>query len=267
MSKEPRLEPDLAGTLTDQAARSTLALNPLVGLRSQDLFDAAATLIKAVTYDPTTAAKQWLWFVGELGKIVTGQSERASQAGDRRFVDPAWKSSKLHRSLLQTYLAWGSAVDTFVDQCSLSELDKTRARLITSIIVDALAPTNALLTNPAALKQLVDSGGESLWRGFKNYVADLVQNGGLPSQVQKSGFKIGENLARTAGAVVFRNPVVELIQYASTTSSVRKRPLVITPPQINKYYAMDLSPDKSMVQFLLNSGIQTFCISWLYQLA
>ena len=149
-----------------------------------------------------------------------------------------------------------------MDQCSLSELDKTRARLITSIVVDALAPTNALLTNPAALKQLVDSGGESLWRGFKNYVADLVQNGGLPSQVQKSGFKIGENLARTPGAVVFRNPVVELIQYASMTSSVRKRPLVITPPQINKYYAMDLSPDKSLVQFLLNSGIQTFCISW-----
>jgi polyhydroxyalkanoate synthase len=161
MSKEPRLEPDLAGTLTDQAARSTLALNPLVGLRSQDLCDAAATLVKAVTYDPNTAAKQWLWFVGELGKIVTGQSERASQAGDRRFVDPAWKSSKLHRSLLQAYLAWGSAVGTFVDQCSLSELDKTRARLITSIIVDALAPTNALLTNPAALKQLVESGGES----------------------------------------------------------------------------------------------------------
>ena len=92
MSKEPRLAPDLADTLTDQAARSTLTLNPLVGLRSQDLFDAAATLVKAVTYDPSTAAKQWLWFVGELGKIVTGQSERASQAGDRRFVDPAWKS-------------------------------------------------------------------------------------------------------------------------------------------------------------------------------
>jgi polyhydroxyalkanoate synthase subunit PhaC len=262
MSKEPRLEPDLADSLTDQAARSTLELNPLVGLRSEDLFNATATLVKAVTYDPTTAVNQWLWFVSELGKIVTGQSDRAPQAGDRRFADPAWKSSNLHRSLLQAYLAWGSAVDAFVDQCSLSELDKTRARLVTSIITDALAPTNALLTNPAALKQLIDSGGESLRQGLKNYVADLVENGGLPSQVQKSAFKIGENLARTPGAVVFRNPVVELIQYAPTTTNVRKRPLVITPPQINKYYAMDLSPDKSMVQFLLNSGIQTFCISW-----
>jgi len=262
MSKEPRLEADLAGTVSDQAARSTLALNPLVGVRSQDLLDAAAIMLRAVMNEPTIAAKQWLWFVGELAKIATGQSDRSPQAGDRRFADPAWKSSNLYRGLLQAYLALGSAFDAFVDQSSLSELDKTRARLITTIVFDALAPTNALLTNPAALKQFIDSGGESLWRGFKNYVGDAVQNRGLPSQVNKSAFKVGENLARTPGAVVFRNPLLELIQYAPTTPNVRKRPLVITPPQINKYYAMDLSPDKSMVQFLLNSGIQTFCISW-----
>jgi len=262
MSKEPRSGPDLAETVSDQAARNTLALNPLVGLRSEDLLAGAATVLKAVTNEPTIAANQWLWFIGELGKIATGQSDRGPQVGDRRFADAAWKSSNLHRGLLQAYLAWGSAVDTFVSQSSLSELDKTRARLFTTIVVDALAPTNAFLTNPMALKQLIDSGGESLWHGLKNYVEDLVQNGGLPSQVKKSAFKVGENLARTPGAVVFRNPLVELIQYAPTTASVRKRPLVITPPQINKYYAMDLSPDKSMVQFLLNSGIQTFCISW-----
>ena len=262
MSKEPRPEPDLAEMISDQAARNTLALNPLVGLRSEDLLAGAATVLKAVTNEPTIAANQWLWFIGELGKIATGQSDRGPQAGDRRFADAAWKSSNLHRGLLQAYLAWGSAVDTFVGHSSLSELDKTRARLFTTIVVDALAPTNVLVTNPTALKQLIDSGGESLWRGLKNYVDDLVQNGGLPSQVKKSAFKVGENLARTPGAVVFRNPLVELIQYAPTTASVRKRPLVITPPQINKYYAMDLSPDKSMVQFLLNSGIQTFCISW-----
>ena len=262
MSKEPRPEPDLAETVPDQAARNTLALNPLVGLRSEDLLAGAATVLKVITNEPTIAANQWLWFIGELGKIATGQSDRGPQVGDRRFADAAWKSSNLHRGLLQAYLAWGSAVDTFVSQSSLSELDKTRARLFTTIVVDALAPTNAFLTNPMALKQLIDSGGESLWHGLKNYVEDLVQNGGLPSQVKKSAFKVGENLARTPGAVVFRNPLVELIQYAPTTASVRKRPLVITPPQINKYYAMDLSPDKSMVQFLLNSGIQTFCISW-----
>jgi polyhydroxyalkanoate synthase len=262
MSREPPLEPSAADSVSDQAARSTLALNPLVGLRSQDLFDATATVLKALANEPAVAAHQWLWFVGELGRIATGQSERSPQAGDRRFADPTWKSSNLHRGLLQAYLAWGSALDAFVDQCSLSDLDKARARLATTIIVDALSPTNALLTNPAALKQLIDSGGESVWRGFKNYVGDLVENHGLPAQVDKKPFRVGENLARTPGAVVFRNPLLELIQYTPTTPNVRKRPLVITPPQINKYYAMDLSSDKSMVQFLLNSGIQTFCISW-----
>jgi polyhydroxyalkanoate synthase subunit PhaC len=255
-------QPEQAETVSDQAARHTLALNPLVGLRSQDLLDGTATLLRAITNEPAVAARQWLWYMEELSKILTGRSERGPAAGDKRFADATWTNSKLHRGLLQAYLAWGSALDRFVDESSLSELDKTRAHLITTILVDALAPTNALLTNPAAVKQLVDSGGESLWRGLKNYFEDLVQNGGLPSQVKKSGFKVGENLACTPGAVVFRNPLIELIQYVPTTANVRKRPLVITPPQINKYYAMDLSPNKSLVQFLLNNGIQTFCVSW-----
>jgi polyhydroxyalkanoate synthase subunit PhaC len=262
MSDEQRPQPEQPETVSDQAVRHTLALNPLVGLRGRDLLDGVATALKAFINEPTIAARQWLWFLDELGKIATGQSERSPEAGDKRFVDATWKSSKLHRGLLQTYLAWGSAIEKFVDQSSLSELDKTRARLITTILVDALAPTNALLTNPVALRQLIDSGGESLWRGLRNYFDDFVQNGGLPSQVKKSAFKVGKNLACTPGAVVFRNRLLELIQYAPTTANVRKRPLVITPPQINKYYAMDLSPDKSMVRFLLNSGIQTFCISW-----
>jgi len=262
MSNEQRPQSDPAETVSDQAARNTLALNPLVGLRGLDLIDAASTVFKAATNEPAVAANQWLWFMGELGKIATGQSEHSPAAGDRRFADTTWKSSNLHRGLLQAYLAWGSAVDKFVDQSSLTELDKTRARLITTILVDALAPTNALLTNPTALKQIVDTGGMSLWRGLKNYFEDLVKNGGLPAQVDKSAFKVGENLAHTPGAVVFRNPLIELIQYAPTTATVRKRPLVITPPQINKYYAVDLSADKSMVQFLLKSGIQTFCVSW-----
>jgi polyhydroxyalkanoate synthase subunit PhaC len=192
MSNEPRPEPTAADSVSDQAARSTLALNPLVGLRSQDLFEASATVLKAIATEPAVAARQWLWFIGELGKIAAGQSERSPQAGDRRFADPTWKSSNLHRSLLQAYLALGSALDTFVDQCSLSDLDKARARLATTIMVDALAPTNTLLTNPAALKQLIDSGGESVVRGFKNYIGDLVENHGLPAQVDKKAFKVGD---------------------------------------------------------------------------
>jgi polyhydroxyalkanoate synthase len=248
--------------ISEDASRNTLSLNPLVGIRGQDLVESAGILFKAIVNEPKVATEQWLSFLGEVGSIVAGQSERAPRSGDKRFSDAAWKESALHGGMLKTYLAWGEALSGFVDKTSLSDIDKTRAHLVTEILIDAVAPTNAMLTNPAAVRKFVDTGGRSLWSGLKNYVDDLAKNGGMPSMVDQNAFKVGESLATTPGAVVFRNELLELIQYAPTTPNVRKRPLVITPPQINKYYALDLSPDKSMVRFLLDSGIQVFCVSW-----
>jgi len=262
MSSEPR-EPSLPTEgIFETASRNTLALNPLVGIRGQDLVDSAGVLFKAVVNEPKVAAEQWLSFLGELGSIAAGNSERAPKGGDKRFIDATWKESAFHSGLLKAYLAWGDAVSGLVDKSSLSEIDKARAHLVTEILIDAVAPTNAILTNPAAVRKFVDTGGRSLWSGLKNYLDDLAKNGGMPSMVDQSAFKVGETLATTPGAVVFRNELLELIQYTPTTPNVRKRPLVITPPQINKYYALDLSPDKSMVRFLLDSGIQVFCVSW-----
>ena len=130
------------------------------------------------------------------------------------------------------------------------------------MLIDALAPTNGLLTNPAAMKKFVDTGGESLWAGLQNYMSDLANNGGMPSQVDTRPFKVGENIATTPGAVVLRDPLFELMQFTTTTPEVWKRPVVITPPQINKYYSLDLTPEKSLVKFLLSEGFQVFCISW-----
>jgi polyhydroxyalkanoate synthase subunit PhaC len=248
--------------ISEEASRNTLALNPLVGIRGQDLVDSAGVLFKAIVNEPKVAAEQWLSFLGELGSIVAGKSDRAPQAGDRRFSDATWKESTLHSGMLKAYLAWGDAVSGLVDKTSLSDIDKARAHLVTEILIDAVAPTNAILTNPAAVRKFVDTGGRSVWLGLKNYFDDLTKNGGMPSMVDQSAFKVGETLATTPGGVVFRNELLELIQYSPTTANVRKRPLVITPPQINKYYALDLSPDKSMVRFLLDSGIQVFCVSW-----
>jgi polyhydroxyalkanoate synthase subunit PhaC len=248
--------------ISDQASRNTLALNPLVGVSTQDLLDSASILFRAMVNEPRVAAEQWLSFLGELSQIAGGKSERAPKAGDRRFSDPTWKESWLHSGVLKAYLAWGDAVNGFIDKTSLRDIDKARVHLITEILVDAVAPTNAILTNPAAVRKFVDTGGQSLWNGLKNYLDDLGRNRGMPSMVDTSAFKVGENLATTPGAVVFRNELLELIQYTPTTAKVWQRPLIITPPQINKYYALDLSPDKSMVRFLLQSGIQTFCISW-----
>ena len=262
MSNETRSEAQKTDGMSEQASRNTLALNPLVAFRGKDLLDSAGVFFKALVNEPRVAADQWLSFVGELTDIASGKSDRAPQAGDRRFADATWKTSALHSGLLKAYLAWGEALDNFVSQTSLSEADKERAHLFTTILVDALAPTNSLIANPAATRKLIDSGGQSLLSGLKNYLEDLVKNGGLPSQVDTSAFKVGENLATTPGAVVFRNELIELIQYAPTTPRVWQRPLVMTPPQINKFYAMDLSPDKSIVRFLLDSGVQTFCVSW-----
>jgi polyhydroxyalkanoate synthase len=262
MNKENGNAVPPASDMSEAASRNTLALNPLVGIQDQDLVEGARVLFKAVTNEPRVATEQWLAFVGELGSIMSGRSERAPNAGDRRFSDPVWKESWLHGGLLKAYLAWGEAVSGLVDKTSLSDIDKSRAHLITEILIDAAAPTNAMFTNPAAVRKFIDTGGQSLWHGLKNYFDDLVRNRGMPSMVDTSAFKVGENLAVTPGAVVLRNELLELIQYTPTTATVRKRPLLITPPQINKYYALDLSPDKSMVRFLIESGIQTFAISW-----
>ena len=262
MSTENQADAQSAESLFDQASRYTLALNPLVGLRGKDLLDSAGILFKAMLNEPKVAVAQWLSFLGELSEIVNGKSDRAPQPGDKRFADPTWTNSALHSRLLKAYLAWGAAVENFVAQTSLSEVDKQRASLFTTIVIDALAPTNSLIANPAAIRKLLDTGGESLWKGLKNYLEDLFKHGALPSQVDTSAFKVGQNLATTPGSVIFRNELLELIQYTPTTATVRKRPLVITQPQINKYYATDLSPDKSLIRFLLDGGIQTFAISW-----
>lgn len=259
---ESKGEETLAETIAKGAMENTLALNPLVGVRTQDLVEAAGSMMKAMAANPGLLVQQWAGFAGEMGKILTGQSELAADPKDRRFADPAWKSSPINKALMQSYMAWGQAVTDLAAKTELPDTQAARARLATSIVVDALSPSNNLLTNPAALKTLVDSGGKSAVQGLKNFLEDMTKNGGLPSSVDASKFKVGENLATTPGKVVFRNDVLELVQYTAVTEKVWKRPLLIVPPQINKYYSVDMSPDKSMVKFLLANGIQPFCISW-----
>ncbi len=169
MSTENHKPIPLMEGISEDASRNTLALNPLVGIRGQDLADSAGILFKAIVNEPKVATEQWLSFLGELGSIVAGKSERAPKAGDRRFSDATWKESALHGGMLKAYLAWGDAVSGFVDKTSLSEIDKARAHLVTEILIDAVAPTNAMLTNPAAVRKFVDTGGRSLWSGLKNY--------------------------------------------------------------------------------------------------
>ena len=260
MAKEP--DKSLAEQIADSAAQNTLALNPLVAVRPQDLMDAAGKVVRAMTSQPQTLMTQWMGFATEFTKIVTGQSEIEVDPKDRRFADPAWKTSPVHKALAQSYLAWSKGVTELVAKTELDEKDAARARLVSSIFIDTMAPSNNPLLNPTALKTLVDSGGKSAVSGLKNFIDDMTKNGGLPSSVDASKFQVGKNLANSPGSVVFRNEVLELIVYAPTTEKVYQRPFVLVPPQINKYYSADLAPEKSMVRFLTANGIQPWCISW-----
>src|SRR5262249_25122457 len=116
--------------------------------------------------------------------------------------------------------------------------------------------------NPVALRKFFDTGGQSAVRGLTNMLNDIATNHGMPSQVDKSAFKVGGNLACTPGQVVFKNDVLELIQYAPATPTVYRRPLLAIPPQINKFYVLDLAPGRSLLEFLVRSGMQTFALSW-----
>ena len=248
----------MATTLDHQ----TLAANPLVGVRRRDVVEAARKLIGQMARNPAVAGRQYLTFLRELGRIATGRSGIVPDERDRRFADAAWRESGPYRLLAQSYVAWGNALNAFVDRAKMEKRDAERARFVVSLFVDAMAPTNTLAGNPAALKRALDTGGTSLLHGLENFVRDLARNGGLPAQVDRRKFTVGRNLATTEGSVVFRNAVLELIQYRPLAAQVHKRPLLIVPPQINKYYAFDLSPEKSIVRFALAAGLQVFVASW-----
>src|SRR5215469_12101320 len=246
----------------EQAAAHTLAANPLVGVRGEDLVASARVLLGEMLSNPVVALRQSLALFTEFGRIATGSSALAPDPKDRRFADPAWKDNAAYHALAQSYLAWGNVLYRFLDEAKIGDRDAERARFLVSLLVDALAPTNWLAGNPAALKKLVETGGASLLHGYENFVRDVVRNGGLPAQVDTRTFAVGKNLATTPGSVVLSTDVMELIQYRPLTEAVHRRPLLIAPPQINKFYVFDLAPDKSIIRYCLDGGLQTFAISW-----
>jgi polyhydroxyalkanoate synthase len=255
VSEEQRKE---VGT---EAAEHILGPNPVVGFRGKDLFQTFGMLARQALRQPHQVLAHGFTFAAEASRILGGSSELAPDPKDRRFQDSTWKENRLYKSGLQLYLSANKEVHDWVD-ASISDIDdRRRAHFVLSLFTDALAPSNSVF-NPEALKRLLETGGTSAVQGMHHMVDDMRYNGGMPSQVDKSAFKVGENLATTPGAVVFRNELLELIQYQPITKKVCVRPLLVVPPQINKFYVFDLSPKKSLAHYLLSNGVQTFVISW-----
>ena len=224
-----------------------------------DLRGAAASVYGLM--QPAKVTKAAIALSAEWLQILLGTSDVSPDKKDWRFRDPAWAENPIYRRLAQSYLSFCDSMEKLVPDDG-DWRNRERAKFGIELLTTALAPTNTLLGNPAAIKRAFETGGKSLADGTRNFVHDLLHNGGMPTQVNLEPFKKGENLAATPGSVVFRNEILEIIQYTPTTAKVRRRPTLVITPQINKYYFLDLSPGRSFVEFAVNQGIQPFMVSW-----
>ena len=200
--------------------------------------------------------------VGELTKVFAGTSALAPSPQDRRFADPAWADNPILRRLVQAYLATEKAAGQIVAGAGLCWRDEQRVRFLVDNVVEALAPSNLPVVNPASAKAVIDTAGLSLLRGGSSLVRDLASAPRVPQMVDSASFQVGRNIAVTPGAVVLRTEMLELIQYRPQTEQVYEVPVLIAPPTINKYYALDLAPGRSLVEHLVQNGQQVFVISW-----
>src|SRR6202012_759229 len=181
---------------------------------------------------------------------------------DRRFADPGWAGNPLLRRAMQAYLAAAGSAEGVVADAGLDWADSERVDFALTNLIDALAPSNNPLLNPAALKAAIDTGGGSVVARLRLFAADMAAAPRVPSMVEPDAFEVGVDLAVTPGSVILRTPVFELIQYRPVTATVRQVPQLIVPPVINKFYVMDLAPGRSMVEYLVSQGLQVFMISW-----
>ena len=189
------------------------------------------------------------------------------EKGDKRFKDDVWSENILFDFIKQSYLLAAKTTQDLVEDASDLD-DKTHKKMdfFTRQFVDALAPTNFLATNPTVLQETMNSQGENLVHGLDNLIHDLKQSQGQDfkiSMTDNSAFELGKNIASTKGAVIYKNELMELIQYSPTTKQVHPYPLLIIPPWINKFYILDLQPKNSFIHHMVNQGHSVFCISWV----
>ena len=248
--------------LQQEYPEATVALNPLTGLHLDDLKEIFSRTALQGARQPLLLGKHLSSHARKLAEILARKADFEPEKSDSRFRDGVWKENGGYQRLMQSYLALNGSLQEWVEDLDLNPVDRLRADFLLRIVGDSIAPTNTLLGNPQALRKARETRGKSLWRGMKNLFSDVRDNHGIPSQVKGDNFVVGENLATAPGAVVFQNEVLELIQYAPSTAQVHRRPVLLVSAMINKFYALDLTPDRSFIKFCVDNSLQVFSVSW-----
>ena len=237
---------------------------------------AAAAFMAEMLQNPSKILENQISFWGKSLKHYV-EAQQALAGGklaappdptpkDRRFANPLWENHPYFNYIKQQYLLSAEAMENAVAGLDhLEAKDKKRVEYFSKQIIDMFSPTNFLGTNPEALARAVETDGQSLVTGLENLVRDLEANEGdlLVTLADKNAFRVGENLATTPGSVVYRNRMIELIQYAPTTKTVHETPLIIFPPWINKFYILDLKPANSLIKWVVDQGFTLFVVSWV----
>src|ERR671913_961906 len=232
-------------------------------LWAREMSDPARAMERATDFNARlfgATMRSWQEATNRLWGLQTSQEEDEGRP-DKRFSAPDWEQNPFYETLKESYLL---ASEYLLDEVEKTDGEDTpeqrRLKFHLKQFVDAMAPVNNLLTNPAALKRAFETGGVSLAEGARNLLADLQE--GRMSMTDANAFQPGENLAITPGKVVYRNELIELIQYEPTTEQVHETPVMFMPPWINKYYILDLQPKNSFVKYLVDEGYTVFMVSW-----
>ena len=247
----------------DHTAQSDEASNDKAasGIKGKGFLQTIQIILARALTHPESLAKHYAQFAGLVLQILRRESDLAPTNGDRRFKDEMWCHSALYQGILQIYLAWSRSIQTWVNEQEFSERDRQRVQFIFDQLTAAFAPSNLPL-NPAALKRAENSKGESVVSGIREWMRDAVHNRAMPRQILPDAYTLGKELAATPGVVVYRNPTLELIQYQPQTPRVHRRPVLLIPPQINKYYVFDLRSNNSILGYFVKHGFQVFTLSW-----
>ena len=252
---------ELSERITAALNRAT-PIDPSLQGPGPGFYAKTAEALANEAFDPAKIFAEQTKIWAEVLAQVAGQKD---PPGDKRFSHPAWSNDPTLALIRAQYQAWGAAMQSLIANVpGVTDRDRKRMSYFATQYIDAFAPTNFLGFNPEAMEKALETKGASLVAGMENLARDLEAHHG---QIQvtlsdPAAFEVGRNLGVTPGEVIFRNEIMEVIQYAPTTDKVYERPIVIFPPWINKFYILDLKPGNSMIEWLVGQGFTTFIVSW-----